>query len=309
MALSLTHFPETTTTFAILYGCTNRIEKSMIDMLSKVTTDVCHPMVVPGIFAELELARHIGLVDAGISDVETKIFELNTDPAATRTIGQAAIERKNEAKRTSWLDLAYLRNAIITWNYQLTKMSLEAARPNRTNSSISADVVSSDHIVRTGNKIAGRLVAIHEEYEEKIRDCTMRLDGMAMATQWVTIHILSDLWNVVLISSVTQWNSCRNGFGHKLGIQSYEVNIFGNHGLSARDFLCRKSYPPPFAEQLLISLRRSFQFHFSTGLEVTARLKCPVIFGYMLLPLCALHSWRLACGISLSSIIALTKSQ
>lgn len=176
----------------------------MIDMLSKVTTDVCHPMVVPGIFAELELARHIGLVDAGISDVETKIFELNTDPAATRTIGQAAIERKNEAKRTSWLDLAYLRNAIITWNYQLTKMSLEAARPNRTNSSISADVVSSDHIVRTGNKIAGRLVAIHEEYEEKIRDCTMRLDGMAMATQWVTIHILSDLWNVVLISSVTQ---------------------------------------------------------------------------------------------------------
>ncbi|KAF3059977.1 hypothetical protein GL218_05118 [Daldinia childiae] len=35
-----------------------------------------------------------------------------------------------------------------------------------------------------GARINSRLQAMIEEYEDKIRECTMRLDGMAMATQW-----------------------------------------------------------------------------------------------------------------------------
>jgi hypothetical protein len=38
---------------------------------------------------------------------------------------------------------------------------------------------------RAGRRIKDRLEAIIDEYEEKIRDCTMRVEGMAMATQWV----------------------------------------------------------------------------------------------------------------------------
>ncbi|KAJ2990029.1 hypothetical protein NUW58_g3163 [Xylaria curta] len=36
----------------------------------------------------------------------------------------------------------------------------------------------------TGYKIKSRTRAIIEEYDDKIRDCSMRIDGMAMATQW-----------------------------------------------------------------------------------------------------------------------------
>lgn len=39
----------------------------------------------------------------------------------------------------------------------------------------------------TGEKISARRAAIRDEYDEKIRDCTMRVEGMAMATQWVSI--------------------------------------------------------------------------------------------------------------------------
>lgn len=39
---------------------------------------------------------------------------------------------------------------------------------------------------RIGFKIKDRVQAIVDEYDEKIRDCTMRVDGMAMATQWVS---------------------------------------------------------------------------------------------------------------------------
>lgn len=38
---------------------------------------------------------------------------------------------------------------------------------------------------KVGEKIRLRLAAIRDDYDEKIRDCTMRIDGMAMATQWV----------------------------------------------------------------------------------------------------------------------------
>jgi hypothetical protein len=38
---------------------------------------------------------------------------------------------------------------------------------------------------RAGYKIRVRIQEIADEYDNKIRDCTMRVDGMAMATQWV----------------------------------------------------------------------------------------------------------------------------
>ncbi|KAF3765540.1 hypothetical protein M406DRAFT_355963 [Cryphonectria parasitica EP155] len=45
-------------------------------------------------------------------------------------------------------------------------------------------LVSNIRMRRAGRKIIGRLQAIIDEYDDKIRDCSMRLDGMAMATQW-----------------------------------------------------------------------------------------------------------------------------
>ena len=42
-----------------------------------------------------------------------------------------------------------------------------------------------DDMRRTGIRIKNRVRDIIDEYREKVRDCTMRVDGMAMATQWV----------------------------------------------------------------------------------------------------------------------------
>ncbi|GAB1316486.1 hypothetical protein MFIFM68171_06696 [Madurella fahalii] len=40
------------------------------------------------------------------------------------------------------------------------------------------------HMCRVGCKIQERLQAIIDENNDRIRDCKMRVDGMAMATQW-----------------------------------------------------------------------------------------------------------------------------
>ncbi|KAI1145058.1 hypothetical protein F4825DRAFT_444849 [Nemania diffusa] len=41
-----------------------------------------------------------------------------------------------------------------------------------------------DEYLTTGYKVKSRIRAIIEEYDDKIRDCSLRIDGMAMATQW-----------------------------------------------------------------------------------------------------------------------------
>lgn len=46
------------------------------------------------------------------------------------------------------------------------------------------------HMRRVGYKIKERLEAIIDENNDRIRDCKMRVDGMAMATQWVKHYIL-----------------------------------------------------------------------------------------------------------------------
>lgn len=279
LALSATHYPQRGLTFAVIYGTSNTIEKAILKRLRSVKVEAAHPLLLPGILAEIELARHTQLVEASINEVETKIFELNFASSKPHDYCRSEIERRSESKRTAWLDLSYLRNSLMTWNTQLLRMIEQAAtfKPEQyigpvawsvTDSKSSLfDFDTSEHIdadeqvmheeieeqedfdekekierveprcisqiampldtpcpdpivpiyqspdsdtsesedsqrtryfeedakqihikqaYRTSEKIKARLEAIREEYDEKIRDCTMRVDGMAMATQWVS---------------------------------------------------------------------------------------------------------------------------
>lgn len=247
LALSATYFPASGLTYAIVYGCPSSTENSIIRRLSSVEGKAVHPLLIPGVIVEIELARHAGVVEKNINEVEAKIFELDSQPNVMQKLERAEIESRNEAKRSAWLDLTYLRNSLQTWNAQLRTMSdhvneLErhvfsgplcsaqqacdgwkcrepAVRRSRSQSCANSrptsllsvafhevlvgeagKMVSADEYFRKrqseldfwstlsqfGNKIRRRLDTIQIEYDERIRDCTMRIDGMAMATQWVS---------------------------------------------------------------------------------------------------------------------------
>jgi len=270
LALSATYNPQSGLAFAIVYGSTFAVEQEILERLRTIGVEAAHPLLLPGIIAELELTRHTGLVDGSISEVEAKILELDVQPSNGHGHDRDEIERRNLSKRTAWLDLTYLRNSLTTWNLQLLKMAEHAGALNRnqfgvselndgstcstdfyqigsqhenvelvlehpTNTSNnkkeegqsglnerthfpgyhdsfeylsskqSQDVETlaseeSDSTITPGNddqdfhleqmrivgeKIKARITAIRDEYDAKIRDCTMRVDGMAMATQWV----------------------------------------------------------------------------------------------------------------------------
>jgi hypothetical protein len=242
MALSATHDRERELTFAVLYGCTAETNRHTLKKLQNVGSMACHPLIMPGIFVELELVRHLGLVEACVVNVETQIFRLDFNGDGIQELERIEVEKRNTAKREAWLDATYLRNSLITWSVQLKKMSQHAEELNAvlctpmihskmnsdyrnggdaspaSSQTLTADDASEsedwhmapgekdecrgkimDDKVNCGTghsavkhyeaekaeKIKARLDTMQYEYEEKIRDCTMRIDGMAMATQWV----------------------------------------------------------------------------------------------------------------------------
>ncbi|KAF2134965.1 hypothetical protein P153DRAFT_362675 [Dothidotthia symphoricarpi CBS 119687] len=270
LALSATYYPERGLTFAILYGVSSTIERTLLERFHSIGGEAAHPLLMPGIFAELELKRHTKIVETHINNVETMILELDVRSSDGQAHRSADMESRNRAKRTAWLDLTYLRNSLTTWSGQLLKMTehddqldqqyfppkcsectsvalsrhstwpqkyfqFEArmaailnpgctnvaedscnvkpekdesdsspsgkvgANPDPTHGSqrlqrsdnyrdslpcAQDDCVYLEQMRTVGEKIRIRLAAIRDEYDEKIRDCTMRVDGMAMATQW-----------------------------------------------------------------------------------------------------------------------------
>jgi hypothetical protein len=174
--------------FAIFYGSDPALEASLLDRLQHVTMEARHPLLLPGIFAEMELERHKRSTDASISDLEVMLHELDTTIDNANIYSRDEIERRNTAKRDAWLDMTYLRNSIITWKVQLERMSEnieELTREDVIQETCSDGLQKSHSMREITMKIKTRLMAICDEYDEKIRDCTMRLDGMAIATQWV----------------------------------------------------------------------------------------------------------------------------
>lgn len=209
LAFTATFFPHCRLTFGILFGCPFSIEKQIVNRLSYATQEAGHPLLIPGIFAELERNRQVHVIESAIDDVETRILTVDSSPEEMDAMPASVKEADNRAKRTQWLDTTYLRNQLVNWNTQLKKLAVHTDElsgiifsqqgPDDTQSSSLAKDdglkkeecvdASEEHLRRVGVKIRDRVQEIIDEYDAKIRDCTMRVDGMAMATQWVRCTI------------------------------------------------------------------------------------------------------------------------
>ncbi|GAB1316369.1 hypothetical protein MFIFM68171_06579 [Madurella fahalii] len=250
MALTVTHFPNQKLSFAVLFGASVEQEKSVISRLKKAGADTVHPMLLPGILAEMERIRQMAVVEEGIGEMETKIFQLDNETVATwKRSGQTKAERNRE-KTKAWLDLNFSRNLLqatatlllimrkhldefpllvnhysMRRYYRLRHQELglyehhvqNAARPSSpqflgsmTNSwtlhdhkpysseyfpesktltsepetIYDPDAKYQDLLQQASMRMADRLVVMIGEYDDKIRACTMEVDGIAMATQW-----------------------------------------------------------------------------------------------------------------------------
>ncbi|KAH6847084.1 hypothetical protein B0I37DRAFT_137773 [Chaetomium sp. MPI-CAGE-AT-0009] len=218
MALAVTHFPKQRLTFALLFGASEEQERSVLARLRKAGPDTAHPMLLPGILAELERKRQMEIADEMIGELEMQIFQLDNETITSwNQSGQTTAER-NKQKTKAWLDAAFSRNILQATKSLLFNMRRhldEGLRPGTPHSSASSnwqihsqmsfgseysgsetlvasnpestcdtDAKYQDILQQAGMRMQDRLISIIGEYDDKIRACTMEVDGMAMATQW-----------------------------------------------------------------------------------------------------------------------------
>ncbi|KAK0746654.1 hypothetical protein B0T18DRAFT_412099 [Schizothecium vesticola] len=201
LAVAVTHFPTRRLTFAVVFGCSREQEKTVISRLEKAGGDVAHPMLLPGIVAELERKRQFDAVDDMTDELERRILELDFETVTTRNQHGTTQGERSRHKTKAWRDMSFLRTGLQGQKTLLTRMRKHVdefplvAKYQSETSYRDAETVRSeletklldldgDCIKKAGTRMKDRLLELMDEYDEKIRDCLMRVEGMEMATQW-----------------------------------------------------------------------------------------------------------------------------
>ncbi|KAL0931255.1 uncharacterized protein CTRU02_213990 [Colletotrichum truncatum] len=139
----------------------------------------------------------VRIVEKTIDEIEEAIFEIGSrDTAITGTPDHEVATGTRQNRKTAWLNTTFLRNSLRMWNKQLRKMSehvgelstmhKELCTQNRYlgPKPIEQEGKHNEVMERTGRMIYDRLHNLMEEYEDRIHECTMSVEGMTIATQW-----------------------------------------------------------------------------------------------------------------------------
>jgi len=267
MALSVTHFPAQNLTFALWFGPSELQQRNIISRLRKAGADAAHPMLLPGILAELERGREMEAVDEIINGIEEQLARIGQETVSSWQLSSQTKAERNRQKTEAWLNATFSKNILVAnvallysmrrhldeFPYMVDLAPAPKQQPrghyaanhpeNRDwqhgtsqSASSTADVfvphanhiysvsgfsrqntliaepksindqeakgqdplhVASmeekyhDTLQQAAMRMKDRLTSIIGEYDDKIRHCTMEVDGMAMATQWVSSPFFS----------------------------------------------------------------------------------------------------------------------
>ncbi|OIW23935.1 hypothetical protein CONLIGDRAFT_692790 [Coniochaeta ligniaria NRRL 30616] len=203
MALSATYIPSTHSTYAIVYGCTPENINEITGRLKSASYATCHPLLLPGIFAELERKRQFELVEKGVTQRFQFVSNLlQNDTYDWKSRGAKEKDMSTTDSVNLWMAICYVSNGLKKWKQQLSSMIAHIDELSQRECSETAacsepgcspvqpaqdqiqPAVSFHRAMREGGvMIRERLTAITMEYDEKVRDCDMIMEGMTMATE------------------------------------------------------------------------------------------------------------------------------
>lgn len=238
MALSTTYCPSANSTKGVFYGCSEEIREEVVDRLAGCEYGIHHPLTLPALFAEIERDRHFDLVNPMVRRLMQRARSIATAHPTSKYSDNpqpSGVVQEPENYMQQWFEITYLKNGLQSWRHELGKMISHcddliqarfytSKRPSESSESTpvntafsadafadgcSADDTSEDEIedlTISGRRIRQRLLEIQAEYDDKIRECGMIIDGMVLAAQLVSHGNL----NRTAMSPLTIFG-CRNG--------------------------------------------------------------------------------------------------
>ncbi|KAF7557368.1 hypothetical protein G7Z17_g684 [Cylindrodendrum hubeiense] len=190
VAMALTHSPQTSTTFAIIFGC-NEMQRRQIEGRVRAVTPMAlaHPGLLPGILAELERKRLTELVEYTLDR-----FTLRAGGTSTGASEHVDTLHMSEQQMGEYLELCYesqnLAKEFKAVKRQLSKMtqfcddiSFPGLCPRITHDEMITTETIQEGLANIGTKIKKRTIEIMDEYDNKIDECGMVMDNTSITMQ------------------------------------------------------------------------------------------------------------------------------
>ena len=198
LAISAVFYPDTGYTAGVVFGCTDTISADFSGRISNGEEAWTHPMFLFGLLAEHEKERHKDLVDDKVAQLTKRVYALSK---FQRISSETEINNEHYSVNL-WIEVNQLRTGMEMWKKELVKMYehiselvrnvLTIPESNTCEASFAvSETTLSEETWRVpakevGRRIQKRLREIMCEYDGRIRECTMVLDGMALSAQLVS---------------------------------------------------------------------------------------------------------------------------
>lgn len=216
MAASVTYFPDRSFSYAVIYGCpTTSDSRRHLPVMQRISgrldsagDTICHPMLIPGIFAEIERERQIALVSKHQTALLRTVTHLSNQlhwkeiPAVrgdNEAAGDANDRQSDEYYMEPWLHVSHLKNGLENWKEQLLKMVehidelsatvfLSADETENSPVRLHEEEKFKEKMRDFGRRMKQRLLEIISDYNEQTRACERTMQGMTLATQLVSFY-------------------------------------------------------------------------------------------------------------------------
>lgn len=193
LAMAATFSPESRTTLAIVFGCNDQQQRQIEGRLRAVEPPaLAHPVLLPGILAELERKRLTGLVEDTLDK-----FTLRAGGSSYLADGHVGALHMSEKQMGEYLELCY-ESQNIAKEFKFVKRQLDkmidvcddlsastcAASKTRSSEATLGDP-HREELSSVGTKIKRRTVEIIDEYDNRIDECGMIMENMSITMQTV----------------------------------------------------------------------------------------------------------------------------
>lgn len=211
----MTYFPDTEFSYAVFYGCNSKSSEMITGRIRNCEESLTHPLLLPGIFAELERRRQIDIVKLWLGKLLDTVNSLSRTGLDQETIlPETGSSEESPHAMQPWINVHHLKNGLENFRDQLQKMidhsdELEekfyrASEIPKEGEIVLGYVTTSDDVIRStaeehrkevlknsGSRIKERLQEIVCDYNEQIRECVLIMEGMTLATSLVRYVMLS----------------------------------------------------------------------------------------------------------------------
>ena len=187
LAMSAAANAATGMAYALFHGCDEQDVKILTDWLNMTTHSAGHPLLLPALFAELQLRRHKRLTRDNWSKLVTLYAHTGQYGSHAPGARPVALQDTLDYDKTTrevlgmYQDTGFLEKGLVKFRRGLKQMVSQSAVIKTT-----VPEARTDFIVKESARVGNRLEEMMDDYEALIAECKLITDGTSQLNNAVS---------------------------------------------------------------------------------------------------------------------------